>query len=103
MARARASSLAGMLVAALLPLAASADAPEFEQRWQEAEALRAEAAEAGAEWLRTGTLLDEARDAAAEGDYDTALELVEKARFEAETALQQAEREAETWQHRVLR
>jgi hypothetical protein len=99
----RASRLTGWLLVLLLPLMAAADAPDFERKWQEAEALRAEAAEAGAEWLNTGALLQQAREAASDGDPDTALKLVEQARFQAEAALKQAEREAEMWQHRVLR
>lgn len=99
----RASSLISGLLITLLPLAASANASDFESRWQQAEALRAEAASAGAEWLRTGTLLEQARQAQADGDEETASKLVEKARFQAEAALKQAEVEKDMWRNRVLR
>lgn len=81
----------------------SACSTEFDRKLGEAEALRAEAARAGAEWLKTGDLLDEARAAAADGDTETALMLVEEARFQAEAALQQAAYEAGAWQDRVIK
>ena len=91
------------MLLALLPMAVLAGGSDFEHKWQEAEALRASAAAAGVEWLETGALLEQARKAATEGDHDTALMLVDKAKFQAEAALEQAAREAEMWQHRVLR
>ena len=78
-------------------------ASEFEQRLAEAEALRAEAAVAGAEWLETGELLEQARAEAAQGNTEYALELVARARFQAERAIQQSEREAQAWTERVIR
>ena len=39
----------------------------------------------------------------ANGNLDSALALIEKAQFQAEAALIQAEREAESWRSRVLR
>ena len=84
-------------------LAAAGCTTVFEQRLAEAEHLRAEAAAAGAEWLQTEALLDQARDAAARGDTDAALALVDKARFQSEAALRQAEYEATAWQDRVIR
>ena len=53
--------------------------------------------------LNTTSLLQQAREAAAAGDETLALTYVEQARFEAEAALKQADHEAETWQHRVIR
>ena len=78
-------------------------ASDFERRYDEAESLRAEAAESGYEWIGTGKLLEQAAAAADEGDTETALELAEQARFQAEAALQQAEREKEAWRRRVVR
>ena len=49
------------------------------------------------------SLLDQARDQAAQGDTDAALALVDKARFQAEAALRQAEFEATAWQERVIK
>lgn len=101
MARARASS---WLVAwsAVLLLGAGC-ASEFERRYAEAEQLRIEAADRGYEWIGTAGLLEEARSAADAGDNEAALELVAEARFQAEAALQQAEREREAWRRRVVK
>jgi hypothetical protein len=84
-------------------LAAAGCTTVFEQRLAEAEHLRAEAAAAGAEWLQTGNLLEQAREEAAAGDLDAALALVDKARFQAEAALRQAEYESTAWQDRVIK
>jgi len=77
-------------------------ASEFEQKRAAAEHLRVEASEAGAEWLKTGELLEQAQEAAARGDMDEADALLAKARFEAETAIKQAEYEDGAWASRVL-
>lgn len=98
----RASRLS-IALAMLLALAPAAYGDDFEARLAAAEQLRARAAEAGAEWLETGSLLDEARRAAADGDMQKATALVEQARFEAEAALSQAAKEAEAWKRRVVR
>jgi hypothetical protein len=104
MAPVRASNRIAVLVAASLAVPVmAACTSEFDRSFDEAEALRARAAGQGVEWIGTGALLDEAREAAANGDEQAALELVAVAKFQAEAALQQAEREAELWQHRVLR
>lgn len=104
MAPVRASNRGAILVAALLimPVLAACTS-EFDRSFAEAEALRATAAGKGVEWIGTGALLDEAREAALNGDEEAALKLVAEAKFQAEAALLQAEREAELWQHRVLR
>jgi hypothetical protein len=78
-------------------------ASEFERRYDAADSLRARAAEQGYEWIGTQKLLEQAAVAADEGDTETALELAEQARFQAEAALQQAEREKEAWRRRVVR
>jgi hypothetical protein len=90
-----------LLVLALPALAACAT--EYDRKAQEAEQLRIVAADAGAEWLQTEALLQQARQAKSDGDEASALEYIEKARFQAEAAIEQAEREADTWQHRVIR
>lgn len=87
----------------LLATCLSACATEFERRYGEAEQLRTEAAEVGWEWIGTKSLLDQAREAAAAGDEAAALALVDKARFQAEAAIRQAEHEAEAWKGRVPR
>jgi hypothetical protein len=90
-----------LLVLALPALAACAT--EYDRKLQEAEQLRIVAADAGAEWLQTESLLQQARQAKSDGDEESALEYIEKARFQAEAAIKQAERESEIWQHRVIR
>jgi hypothetical protein len=84
-------------------LAAAGCATAFEQRLTEAERLRVEAAAAGAEWLQTGSLLEQARVQATAGNMDAALALVDKAQFQAEAALRQAEHESTAWQNRVIK
>jgi hypothetical protein len=75
----------------------------FEAEWNAVERLNAQAAEAGFEWFDTRQLLEQAREAAAAGKWDQAVEWLAKARLQAEQAVQQAEREAEAWKRRVLR
>ena len=92
-----------LLVVLATALAAAGCTSTFERRLAEAEQLRLEAAAAGAEWLQTESLLDQAREEAARGDTDAALALVDKARFQAEAALLQAEHESTAWQERVIK
>jgi hypothetical protein len=75
----------------------------FEMEYETADRLRVAAASAGYEWIETETLLQEAQAAHAAGDVRLAFELVDKARFQAEAALGQAEYEAEAWRGRVVR
>ena len=103
MAPVRASRSGIVLLVLAAALAAAGCTTAFERQLAEAEQLRLDAAAAGAEWLQTEGLLDEARDEAARGDMDAALALVDKARFQAETALRQAEHESTAWQDRVIR
>ncbi len=83
--------------------AGSGCADEFEARFAEAEALRMQAERAGSEWLETGKLLSEARLEAEQGNREAALKLVERARFEARMAVEQAEAESAAWRERVIR
>ena len=97
------ASKRGMALAVLAAVFAAAGCTTaFEQQLAEAELLRVEAAAAGAEWLQTGALLEQARDEAAGGDMDAARALVDKAQFQGEAALRQAEHEASAWQNRVV-
>lgn len=92
-----------LLVLATALIAVSGCSSEFEQRFAEAERLRADASAAGAEWLETGKLLDQANEEAADGNMDVAFSLLDKARFQAEAAIKQAEYEASAWASRVVR
>ena len=60
------------------------------------------AAEAGAEWLETGKLIDQAMHESEQGNRDTAIDLVIKAKQQGDLAVAQAERESIAWQRRVV-
>ena len=90
-------------VLAIALIAMSGCATEFDRRYSAAERLQAEAAAAGAEWLETGKLLDQANKEAVDGNMDVAFSLLDKARFQAEAAIKQAEHEADAWADRVVR
>ncbi len=75
----------------------------FERQFAAAQSLRVEAAAAGAEWLETEDLLNQASEAAARDNMDAAFALLEQARLQAEMAIQQAEHEAAAWASRVVR
>lgn len=74
----------------------------FEQQFTVAEHLRQAAAAAGAEWLKTEGLLVRSQEAAGNGEWSAAFQLVQKACLQAELALQQAEYESEAWKRRVV-
>ena len=61
------------------------------------------AAEAGAEWLQTDTLIDQAGQEAEQENWDMAIELAMKAKQQGELAVKQAERESIAWRDRVVR
>lgn len=103
MAPARASRLLLGAAGVLLLLATAGCATEFERRYDEAARLNLQAAERGYEWIATADLLDQAAAEAEAGNTGKALELTEAARFQADAALQQADREAEAWRRRVLK
>lgn len=103
MDRARASRLVVVLSAFGLLFVSGGCASEFQQRYDTADRLRLEAAARGYEWIGTEDLLKQARVQQEQGDTDAALALVDKARSQAEVALQQADREEEAWKGRVVR
>ena len=92
-----------LLVLATALIAVSGCATEFDRRYAAAERMQAEASAEGAEWLETGKLLDQASEAAADGNMDVAFSLLDKAQFQAEAAIKQAEHEADAWINRVVR
>ena len=97
----RASRALAALCCAAVALVAAGCASEFERRFDEAEGLRQQAAAQGYEWIGTAGLLEKAEALAADGDTENALALVEQARFQSATALEQAEREGKAWKGRV--
>jgi len=83
--------------------ASESEEDSFKRSHIEAECFRKAAARAAAEWLKTEQLLKQSSEEAENGHWDVASELVKKARFQAEAALQQAGYEAQAWKRRVVR
>ncbi len=67
-----------------------------------AQSAQKAAAAAGAEWLETDALIDQARRDAEQENWDTAIELAMKAKQQGELAVMQAERESISWHNRVV-
>ena len=63
---------------------------EYQRAMAAAEASRQEAASIGGEWRDTKKIMKAAEEAAAKGDYDTALILAEKARVQSVLGYEQA-------------
>ena len=68
-----------------------------------AEAARKAAADLHYEWNTTAPLIDEARAAMTAGDFDKAVDLAEKAKFQGDAAVAQARLQSETWKDAVVR
>jgi hypothetical protein len=95
-----------ILVAGSAAWAASPPAPAPDQvsaQIERAEQMRQAAAARGAEWLATGGLIEQARKAAADENWDTARRLASQAKQQAELAIEQSERESTAWRNRVIR
>lgn len=75
----------------------------FRHAFDTADCLRKAAATQRAEWLETEKLLQRSLELADTGEWEKALQLVQKAHFQAVTAIQQAEHEAEAWKGRVVK
>lgn len=75
----------------------------FQAQWDQAEALRQEAAAAGFEWLNTADLLHEAMARFESGETEAAWRLLQQGEAQAERAREQAASEADAWQRRVVR
>jgi hypothetical protein len=89
----------------LKDIAISQDTGEetFKNLFNQAECLRRLAAEKGAEWLKTESLLQRSLKEAALGHSKVATQLVMEARFQSVRALQQANVESEAWKRRVVK
>ena len=79
------------------------DKASFETVYAGVECLLQSADEAGAEWLKTRELLLNSKQEADQENWSKASQLLESARFQATTALQQSAHEAEAWKQRVVR
>lgn len=71
----------------------TSDQAAAEQAIADAKAANAEAAALNYEWRDTGKMIEDAEKKLAEGDYAGALELANKAKYQAETAVKQANAE----------
>jgi hypothetical protein len=67
-----------------------------------ADAFRQRAAEAGAEWVDTGSLIQQAEQAVEMKDWQLAMELACRAKQQGELAVEQAARESVAWRERVV-
>ena len=85
------------LAAALSVPSWGADADEIAALIDKADAARKLAAEAEFEWRFTGKHIKDARTALESGDLETARKKAERALFEAERAIEQAEISETTW------
>jgi len=92
-----------LIVMATAVISFSACTTDFEKRVAEAERMRVMAAEAGGEWIQTEGLIEQAKKEADLGDMERANSLLELAQFQAETAIKQAQHEANAWSSRVVR
>ena len=68
-----------------------------------AEAARKAAADLHYEWNTTAPLIEEAKAAMTAGDFDKAVTLAEKAKFQGDAAVAQARHESEAWKGAVVR
>lgn len=71
------------------------DKARFDTVYAEAEAARKKAASVGMEWRDIGKFRKTAKKAAADGDYETAIKLAEKAKKQGELGYQQAMAQSE--------
>jgi hypothetical protein len=79
-----------------------ADAETVAHEIMLAEAARQLAADAGAEWLETGALIEQARQEAEKENWPQAMVMANRARRQGELAVEQAERESAAWRERVI-
>ncbi len=81
----------------------AADQASFDALFAAAESSRAQAAELEYEWRDTAKLLENAKAAAAEGDFEKAEKLAAEAQRQGEAALKQAKLQEERWQGFVVK
>ena len=94
----------GLLVALMLQTPAlAADANDYQEALRKADETLCDADSRVQLWSTSDILLDDAAKAAAAGDFDLAVTLVNEARIHAELAVATAEREKTTWQRNVPR
>jgi len=91
----------------LLAMEATAEAPANAEtatiELALAEASRQHAADSGAEWLETGSLIEQAKLAMGNEDWRQVLALALRAKKQGELAVAQAQRESVAWRERVIK
>ena len=75
------------------------DQAAFEQLYQQADQAYQKVAAVGGAWSVTEELLDNAKEAAAKADYETATNLVKRAQFESDMAYEQYESQKDAGPH----
>lgn len=74
----------------------------FSRAYTEARCFIEESERLGVQWLKTEQILHSSAQKADDGHWDEAFQLLKKARFQAETALNQAKYESGAWERRVI-
>jgi len=96
-----------VLVAAMMPVlllttsALAADAEAYKSALAIAQETIAEAESKAQMWTTIDQLLEDAQTAAASGDFDKAVEMVNEAKLHADLAVATAEKEKSIWQKGV--
>ena len=75
----------------------------FEDYFRQASCYVDQAASAGSLWIKTEELLARSATEAGAGDWSAAIRTAKETRFQAKTAVQQAEDEKAAWQRRIIR
>lgn len=83
--------------------AMAADGKAYEAACAAAEEARKASAELKYEWNTIAPLIDKAKGAAEDGEFDKATELCEEARLHSEEAIAQAKQQADVWKAAVVR
>jgi len=89
------------IFSAISTSAGAEDKAQATQLCEAAEAARKMSAEAGHEWTTVGPLIKKGQEAIEKGELESALKLCEKARFQGEAAVEQANIESATWTGRM--
>lgn len=95
------ASLCMVAIISLPALTIAADKDGATAACDLAENARKAAAAVKMEWTTTGKLIKAGNKAIEKGDFAGALEFCQKAKFQGDTAVDQASREAAAWQGRV--
>lgn len=95
--------LAALCVAVLSTAYAGGTQADYETAYNQALAAHKEAAAVDNQWTTTDRVLESARAAAKDGDYEKATELAHQAQKLAQLSVEQAKTQSEVWQKAVVR